>query len=166
MIWILQWYANTLNNGGTSQGLLFLQKDPAPEFFCHSLGDEARPDKKVSGETRLRAGLWPIEIRKEDTNLTLKHRIDYAKAGWKDFKFHLEIKTPDFVGTYVHAGIDQKHTDGCLLLMDSMGNVNVDVQNQGARSLQAVRRWYEAVYPFIEGGGKAFLEIRDEIKLK
>lgn len=164
MIWINQWYATTLNNGGTSQGLLFLKEEPFPKFFCHSLGDEARPEKKVSGETRLRAGLWPLVIRKEETTLTMKHRADYAKAGWDGFKFHIEVKTPDFVGTYVHAGIDQKHTDGCLLLMDSMGNINIDAMNQGARSLAAVRRFYEVAYPFIDGGGKAFMEIRDEYK--
>lgn len=166
MIWVNQWYANTLGNGGSSQGLLFLQKDPYPEFFCHTLGDEARPEKKVSGETRIRAGLWPLEIRKEETTLTLKHRTDYAKLGWKEFKFHIEIKTPDFVGTYVHSGIDQKHTDGCLLMMDTMGNLNVDKENLGSRSLVAVRRWYEIVYPFLDGGGKAFMEFRDEIRLK
>ena len=162
MIWINQWYANTLDSGGTSQGMLMLQKDPYPEFFCHSLGDEPRPEKKVSGETRIRAGLWHLEIRKEETPLTLKHRLAYGD--W--FKFHIEIKTPDFIGTYIHAGVDQSHTDGCLLLMDTTGNINTDEKNIGARSTIAVKRWYEIVYPFLDEGGKAWMEFRDEIKLK
>lgn len=166
MIWINQWYANTFNNNGVSQGLIFLQKDPYPDFFCHSLGDEPRPDKKVSGETRLRSGLWPLEIHEEDTPLTKKHREAYAKLGWEDFERHIEVKTPDFVGTYVHAGLDEADTDGCLLMMDTMGNLTVDARKQGARSIQAVKRWYSIVYPFLKGGGKAFMEIRDEIKLK
>src|SRR5258707_967633 len=75
---------------------------------------------KIAGETRFKAGLYPLAIRKELTELTKKHREAYAKnpdGTW--FKanpdwFHIEItKIPEYSGCYIHSGIDDSHTKGC-----------------------------------------------------
>lgn len=59
-------------------------------YKAFTLEDEPR-EIKVKGETRIPSGLYLLKIRKEETPLTMKHRIAYAKAGWKTFKFHIEI---------------------------------------------------------------------------
>ena len=75
-------------------------------YECDTLEDESRV-KKVSKETRIRAGVWPLRIRQEVTPLTQKYRDSYP---W--FKFHIEIISPDFTGTYIHNGTTDEHTPG------------------------------------------------------
>lgn len=144
------------NNGDSSMGLLFHKE--TKEFKGFVLEDEHR-DEKVKGETRIPAGFYELKIRKEDTPLTIKHRQAYG--AW--FKFHIEVTgIPNFSGVYFHAGNDDDHTDGCLLLCNTMTNHFVQHKNPGASSVDANRRLYLLVYPHLDGGGKAFLEIRDE----
>jgi hypothetical protein len=151
---LLQRYSD---NGNSTQGILFEKLEAKPKFFSHSLEDEYR-ELKLSGETRIPAGKYELKIRKEDTVLTIKHRTTYGS--W--FKYHIEIVgIKNFSGVYIHSGVSEKHTDGCLLLMDTMNNNQIDALEE-SRSLQAIKRFYEKVYPHLDGGGKAFLEIRDE----
>lgn len=153
MNFILQRYSD---NGKSTQGIL-LEKGVKAVFFSHALEDEHR-DVKVSGETRIPAGFYELKIRKEDTVLTIKHRASYGS--W--FKYHIEITgIKNFTGVYVHAGNSEKHTEGCLLLNDTANN-NMIEEGEMSRSQQAVKRFYEKVYPHLEAGNKAFLEIRDE----
>lgn len=163
MDFILQRYSNVSANGGSTQGI-FTEKTLQDPFVCHSLEDEKR-DIKVSGETRIPVGFYELKIWNDGQHpnqWVLDHRVKYGD--W--FKFPIEVtKVPGFTGVLIHTGIDQSHTEGCILLDDTMGNNTVDTANQGARSLQAVKRFYEKVYPALELGGKAFLEVRDEIFL-
>jgi len=163
MDFILQRYSTRKDNGGSTQGI-FIEKTLDNPFFCHSLEDEKR-DVKVSGETRIPEGFYPLKIWNNGQNpnqWVLDHRAKYGD--W--FKFPIEvIKVPGFSGVLIHTGIDQSHTEGCILLDDTMGNNTVDPANQGGRSLQAVKRFYEKVYPILESGSKAFLEVRDELFL-
>jgi hypothetical protein len=127
-----------------------------------TLEDEPR-EVKVKGETRIPAGLYVLKIRKEETPLTLKHRVSYAKAGF-DFKFHIEItNVAGFGGIYIHAGNDETHTDGCLLLGDAL-DLSADTKPL-TKSTVAVKRFYELAYPVLEYGGVVHLEIRDENQL-
>jgi len=160
MNFILQRYSNVAENGGSTQGIFF-EKTLEYPFVCHSLEDEKR-DVKVSGETRIPAGFYELKIWNDGQHpnqWVLDHRAKYGE--W--FKFPIEVtKVPGFTGVLIHTGIDQSHSEGCILLDDTIGNNTVDPANQGARSLQAVERFYEKVYPILESGGKAFLEVRDE----
>lgn len=121
-----------------------------------TLEDEPRA-VKVKGETRIPAGLYVLKIRKEDTPLTIKHRTTYGS--W--FKFHIEItNVAGFGGIYIHAGNDETHTDGCLLLGDAL---DLSVESKPlTKSMVAVKRFYEIAYPVIESGSQVLLEIRDE----
>lgn len=160
MNFILQRYSNVTANGGSTQGIFFEKTSDNP-FICHSLEDEKR-EIKVQGETRIPARFYELKIWNDGKNpnqWVLDHRIKYGS--W--FKYPIELKdVPGFQGVLIHAGTDQSHTEGCILLDDTIGNNTVDASNQGARSLQAVKRFYEKVYPVLESGGKVFLEVRDE----
>jgi len=160
MDFILQRYSNVMANGGSSQGI-WIEKTLDNPFVTHCLEDEKR-DILVLKETRIQAGFYPLKIWNDGKNpnqWVLDHRAKYGE--W--FKFPIEVtKVPGFSGVLIHTGIDQSHTEGCILLCDTIGNNTVDAANQGGRSLQAVKRFYEYVYPHLEKGGKSFLEVRDE----
>ncbi len=127
-------------------------------YKAHTLEDEFRKIK-LAHDTRIAAGIYPLQINKSETPLTLKHRESYGP--W--FKFHIQLmNVPQFQGIYIHSGIDETHTDGCLLFADAC-DYSKD-KNPMSYSLQAIKRFYELVYPHLEKGGKAFIDIRDEIK--
>lgn len=158
MDFILQRYSNVAVNGGSTQGVLMEKTANGLVFFSHTLEDEGRAIK-VPGETRIWAGFYELKILKLDNDWTKRHREKYGK--W--FVFPIEItNVKEFAGILIHAGIDQSHTEGCVLLDDTIGNNSIDIANQGARSLPAVQRFYEKVYPYLDKGGKCFLTIRDE----
>ncbi len=165
MDFILQRYSNVAANGGSSQGILLEKIESGSQFFCHTLEDEKR-EIKIAGETRIPAGFYELKIWNDGQNpnqWVLDHRAKYNLNGENWFKFPIEVtKVPGFAGVLIHTGIDQSHTDGCILLDDTMGNNSIDMANQGARSLEAVKRFYLKVYPNLESGGKVFLTIRDE----
>lgn len=165
---ILQRLSMVMENGGSTQGWLFEKDDPLHGFRCHTLEDEGR-QTKVAGETRIPSGFYPLRIWNNAQNpneWVLSHRAKYNAPGEDWFKFPIEItNVPNFAGVLIHTGTDQTHTEGCLLLDDTMGNNSVDPSNQGGRSLQAVKRFYEKVYPLLERGEKAFIEVRDETYL-
>jgi len=144
------------DNGKSTVGALYLENK---RLFSWTLEDEHR-DVKVKGETRIPANTYELKIRKEDTPLTIKHRTSYG--AW--FKYHIEITgIPNFTGVYVHAGNDETHTDGCLLLGDTLLNNESFEKNNLANSTQAVERFYKLVYPIIDAGKeKVFIEIQDE----
>lgn len=116
---------------------------------------------KVKAQTRIPAGFYELKINKAETPLTLKHRIAYG--AW--FKFHIEVTgIPNYSGVYFHAGNDEGDTEGCLLTNNTVSNHWV-IEKPGSSSVDATRRLYALVYPLLESGQKAFLEIRDESKL-
>lgn len=144
------------DNGDSTMGLLYHKE--TKEFFAFTLEDEHR-DQKVKGETRIPTGLYELKILKKDTPLTLKHRETYG--AW--FKYHIEItNVQGFSGIYIHAGNDDDHTDGCLLLGNTLTSHYVQHKNPLASSTAAVRRFYELCYPHLDKGFKAFLEVRNE----
>lgn len=159
--WLLQRYSD---NGNSTQGLLFEILDGMlkPVWFSHCLEDEHR-DKKVMHETRIPAGRYELKIRKEDTPLTIAHRKSYNKGYAKKwFTYHIEIVGIDgFKDVYIHAGNRERDTSGCLLLNDTANNHMIEAGDM-ARSIQAIKRFYDKVYPHLEEGGQAFIDIRDE----
>ena len=83
--------------------------DGEPE--CFTLEDEGRA-KKVFGETRIPAGLYPIKFREIITEKTERYRDKYP---W--FKWHIQLQdVPNFEYVYIHVGNDDDDTDGCILV--------------------------------------------------
>lgn len=123
--------------------------------------EDTKRDVKIPGVTRFPAGFYELKIRKEETPLTLKHRASYNKPGNEWFKFHIEVTgIPGYSGCYIHAGIDDSHTEGCLLFMFAF---DIHAQNnQGSFSTIAVEAFYKLVYPLLESGEKCFIEVKDE----
>ena len=119
---------------------------------------------KIKGETRIPAGFYELALMKADTPLTIKHRAAYKDLPW--FKahpgwFHIEVtKIPNYSGVYVHSGNDDAHTLGCLLPAYLFDMSLKD--KQSGKSMLAVNDFYAVTYPVLDGGGKAFIEIRDE----
>lgn len=127
-------------------------------YKAHTLEDEFRK-LKVPGQTRIAAGVYHLIINKSDTPLTLKHRAAYGS--W--FKYHIQLmNVPNFSGIYIHSGNDETHTDGCLLFADAC-DYSKD-KNPMSLSLQAIKRFYDLVYPELEKGTLVTIDIRDEIK--
>src|SRR5688572_21621527 len=88
------------DNRESTLSLLFRVNLEKLFFIAYVLEDEAR-DEKVSKETRIPAGKYPIVINRADTGLTLKYRSRYPT--W--FKYHLMLKdVPGFTGIYIHEG--------------------------------------------------------------
>ncbi len=146
----LQWL---YNNEQHSCGFLF------NEIFSYKafvVGDPPR-EKKIAKLTRFPAGLYELIIKKVDTPLTLKHRIDYGS--W--FKYHIEVVGIEgFSSCYVHSGNDATHTDGCLL-----PNYDFNIakkSNQGSMSGPATKDFYALVYPLLEKGERCFIEVKNE----
>jgi hypothetical protein len=100
------------------------------------------------------------------TPLTKKHRENYNNATFGNwFKHHIEITgLPRHKAVYLHAGNNEKHTDACLLLGDTMHNHTIE-KDKMERSIQACKRFYEICYPYLESGKRSYIEIRDEIHL-
>src|SRR5688572_12747088 len=151
------------HNQESTIGNLLLKTEKSPLLFSFTIEDQPQA-VKVKSETRIPAGFYELKINAVDTPLTMKHRIAYNNGGEPWFKFHIEITgIKGFTSVYVHTGVNDDHSAGCLLLVDTIHNNQIEVTDQvGNRSVQAVKRFYQKVYPLLEGGGKAFLEVRDE----
>lgn len=154
------------HNQESTIGNLFEKTLFGLRLFAFTIEDQPQA-VKVKSETRIPAGFYELKINKADTPLTIKHRTAYNKPGDEWFKYHIEVTgIPNFTSVYVHTGVNDDHSAGCLLLVDTINNNRIEQNDQvGARSLQAVKRWYQQVYPHLEAGGKAFIEVRNEDKL-
>lgn len=153
MEFILQRFSD---NGDSSMSIWLHKEDR--KFIMFGLSDEHR-EVKLKKETRIWAGFYELKIREELTPLTVKHREAYGS--W--FEYHIEITgVEDFIGTYIHAGNDDDHTDGCELGGNTLTNHFIQEKKPLTSSIDAIRRFYALVYPHLKAGGKAFVEIRDE----
>lgn len=123
------------DDGETSIGLLEINQ----KFYCYTLEDTFH-EEKIKGETRIPAGTYFIEFKKEATELTLKYRDRYPE--W--FTFHLQLQNvPGFDSIYIHNGGDHTHTEGCILVSDSL-NVNNE-----KTFLSNSRETYRRLYGFL-----------------
>ena len=118
----------------TTLGLMFVDG----EFECFTLEDEYRAEK-IKGETRIPAGTYKVEKREVISGLTEKYRKKYP---WFDFHFMLQ-DVPDFQYVYIHIGNDDDHTDGCLLVGDSVKSNRFNEDNNLTSSGPAFKRLYQ-----------------------
>jgi len=164
---------HTVNNpkGDYTLGIAQADFDPFKSFIL----EDTYHATKIPGETRFKAGLYPLVIHKELTPLTKTHRDAYAakqKANpeihgdwflrhpeW----FHIEIsKIPEYTGVYIHSGVDDSHTKGCNLPMYDFDLSKLD--KPGSLSLKATNDFYKLVYPLLEESKQIWWEARDEVK--
>lgn len=158
---ILQRYSD---NRESTQGILYrvipYGETKKIQFMGHILEDEHR-DEKVMKETRIPAGLYPVDFNKAETPLTLKYRAKFPSF----FTFHLEIKNiPNFKGVYMHVGNTDDDTEGCPLMGDTANNNTIGPGSIGG-STQAFIRNYKLIAEALEKGEKVFIDVRDENRL-
>lgn len=155
MHFILQRFAD---NRESTLGLLFKVGVLRP-FKGYTLEDEFR-ESKLSGETRIPAGIYKLVIQKSMTPKTIAYRKKYP---W--FENHIMVENvPGFIGIYIHVGNTDDHTDGCILLGDGANN-NTIAQGAISTSTEAFRRFYIETYEDLKAGHLISLEIRDETYL-
>jgi hypothetical protein len=124
-------------------------------MFSFVIEDEKR-DVKVKDETRISAGLYPIQFRKELTPLTKKYR---AKYSW--FTYHLELQNvPDFTNVYIHIGNFESSTAACQVVGNKAG---FDTNNhfRNFESTDNFKRLYLLISDALNRGEKVSYEIID-----
>lgn len=128
------------SQGTDTIGLLRDVTDPEdPRFLCFTLEDEYRT-KKVRGQTRIPAGVYPISLRTEGG-----FHERYAKKFPAMHKGMLWIRdVPGFEWILMHIGNDDDDTAGCLLLGDEVRQ-NVT----GAGRLKNSTACYQRVYAYV-----------------
>jgi hypothetical protein len=123
------------DDGETTLGLLFFDSD----FYCYTLEDAFR-EVKVKGKTRIPKGTYNLDFYKTVTPLTEKYR---KTRDWFDFHLHIQ-DVPNFTNVYIHSGSDHTHTEGCLLIADSILSSNQE------RTIFNSRKTYERFYKKIK----------------
>lgn len=135
----------------TTLGLLYFQD----QFFCYTLEDTFH-EVKVKGETRIPAGTYNLDYRREVTRLTRKYR-----QIWDWFDYHLHIQNVEnFQYIYIHSGNDHTHTEGCLLIADSIESS--DQERKIYNSRRAYERLYKSIKQFKQDGRQTRIKIFDE----
>ncbi|MCU4177094.1 DUF5675 family protein [Carboxylicivirga sp. N1Y90] len=140
----------------TTIGLLYIDSS----FYCYTLEDTYN-EVKIKGQTRIPAGTYNIDFLRQETPLTLKYRERYPD--W--FNFHLHIQNvPGFTGIYIHSGGNHQHTEGCLLVSNSL---SVGTDNS---YLTNSRTTFKNLYKYLEerltNKHKLRIIIRDENWIK
>jgi len=124
-------------------------------YECDTLEDESRVTK-LKKETRLRAGVWKLQIREDLTPLTQKYRQRYQ---W--FSHFIEIISPEFTGTYIHNGTSDDHTEGCPLIGERESiNTYTAGRLKASKKEQVMKAFYDKVYPMVKEGN-AYIRIVD-----
>ena len=124
----------------STNGLLFNDSDGKMKFLCYTLEDEYR-EKKISGETRVPAGTYKIELRTEGG-----FHARYTKKYGNIHKGMLHItNVPGFEWILIHTGNTDEHSSGCLLVGDSQENNAIIKDGFVGKSSNA----YKRIYPYI-----------------
>ena len=123
------------------------------EFVCFTLEDTKR-NKKLHGETRMPDGLFKITLRNEG-GMTQKYATRYGAM----HRGMLWLKdVPDFQWIYIHTGNKRGHTEGCILVGDSLNNNRISDGFVG-KSRDAYRRVYPIIAKAIESNEEVSIRI-------
>jgi len=124
-------------------------------FAAWTLEDTKRI-KKVAGQTRIPAGNYQIELRQEG-GMHEKYRRRFE--GMHRGMLWLQ-DVPEFEWIYVHTGNKRGHTEGCILVGNSLNNNTLQDGFVGA-STSAYRRIYPEISGAIAGGEGASIRVAD-----
>ncbi len=123
------------DDGETTLGLLFFED----KYYSYTLEDTYRK-VKVSGQTRIPSGTYNVDFYEVLTELTKKYR---RTRQWFDFHIHVQ-EVENFSNVYIHSGSDHTHTEGCLLIADSI------LSSDEKRTIFNSRKTYERFYKKIK----------------
>lgn len=115
-------------------------------FECFTLEDTKRI-KKIHGETRIPDGRYEMALRSEG-RLTQKYAERYQDMH-RGMLWVREV--PDFNWIYIHTGNKRGHTEGCILVGDSLNNNQIG-DGFISKSRDAYRRMYPKIAAAIEAG--------------
>ncbi|MDY6970972.1 MAG: DUF5675 family protein [Thermodesulfobacteriota bacterium] len=122
-------------------------------FACFTLEDTKRI-KKIHGETRIPDGLYTLDLRNEGS-LTRRYADRYGHIH-RGMIWLRDV--PGFEYIYIHTGNKRGHTEGCILVGDTLNNNQIGDGFVGA-SRQAYERIYPAIATAIESAEKVTLRI-------
>ncbi len=139
-----------------THGLLFELNDIGKHFLCYTLEDEHRA-LKVKGETRIPAGTYKIELRKEGG---FHNRYTKKYPGIHRGMLHV-TDVPGFEYILIHTGNTDEHTAGCLIVGDSQENNLILRDGFVGKSVNAYKRIYPSIAKAIEQGEEVTIEYID-----
>jgi hypothetical protein len=126
------------------------------KFAAYTLEDEKR-SVKVWGETRIPAGRYKVELRKEGS-----HHARYAQKFPDIHKGMLHVtNVPNFEYILIHIGNTDDDTAGCLLVADSAIQ-NITQDGRLNNSTAAYKRIYPEIANAIENGEDVYITYQDE----
>ena len=140
----------------STSGILFDIVNGKRSFLCYTLEDEARV-LKVKGETRIPAGRYKIELRKEGG---FHEKYSKKYAGIHRGMLHV-TDVPGFEYILIHTGNTDEHTAGCLIVGDSQENNLILRDGFVGKSVNAYKRIYPAIAKAIEQGEEVTIEYID-----
>lgn len=141
-------------SGDTDSTLGTLRLDDKLRAF--TLEDEFR-EVKVAGETRIAARTYDIILR--PAGGMHGRYLEKFGADWHRGMLWLQ-DVPNFTWVYIHMGITDEHTAGCLLVADGVMQ-NVDRAGQLVDSESAYRRIYPILASTLLAGKKVTITIND-----
>ena len=141
----------------STNGLLFQKTESfGLQFLCYTLEDEQRA-LKVKGETRIPAGIYDIQFRKEGG-----FHNKYSKRFTDIHKGMLQVMdVPNFDYILLHCGNTDEHSSGCLLVADSQENNIIIKDGFIGKSTNAYKRVYPLIAKELELGNKVTIEYKD-----
>ena len=139
-----------------THGLLFEITDIGRKFLCYTLEDERRA-LKVKGETRIPAGIYNIELRKEGG---FHQRYTKKYANIHRGMLHI-TDVPNFEYILIHTGNTDEHTAGCLIVGDSQENNIILKDGFVGKSVNAYKRIYPSIAKAVESGQNVTIEYID-----
>ena len=140
----------------STHGLLFEHTGVGKKFLCYTLEDERRA-LKVRGETRVPAGTYKIELRKEGG---FHERYTKKYPGLHRCMLHV-TDVPNFEYILIHTGNTDEHTAGCLLVGDSQENNQLLPDGFIGKSVNAYKRIYPRIASAIANGEEVTITYQD-----
>ena len=140
----------------STHGLLFEETDMGKKFLCYTLEDERRA-LKVRGETRVPAGVYNIELRKEGG---FHERYTKKYPGLHRGMLHV-VDVPNFEFILIHTGNTDEHTAGCLIVGDAQENNLLLPDGFVGKSVNAYKRIYPSIAKAIADGEEVTITYKD-----
>jgi hypothetical protein len=136
------------DNDEATLGALHIDK----HFAAFTLEDQ-RQAAKVMHETRIPAGEYQIKLRAEG-GMHKKYAMKFV-----DHRGMLHLQNvPGFEWIYIHVGVSDDNTSGCILVGDT-----ALIGFELAQSTQAYRRIYGLISNAILAGEPVTIEVKDAL---
>jgi len=150
------------DNGNDTLGMLYYPDIQGSLRYVFSLEDEYREVKKY-GETRIPAGRYEIQLRKEGGfyNNYTSHKNTTIKALTKKYGMLEIIGIPEYKYVLIHIGNTDTDTAGCILIGNQADN-NSNKKGLVSDSTGAYIFLVSAVYAALEKNKRVFITVVDQ----